>query len=89
MQIYNPLFMKDWKIKDLILLIITIQIIYFLLIFFDNIGIHIPIIVEVTGFFIVLFIPGTLMLRLLNLDIKSYGQILLYTVGMSVFFLML
>ncbi len=89
MQINDPLFMKDWKIKDLILLIVTIQIIYFLLIFLENIGLHIPIILEVTGFFIVLFIPGTLILRLLNLDIKSHGQILLYTVGMSVFLLML
>ena len=52
-------------------------------------GLHIPILEEVIGFFIVLFIPGTLLLRLLNLHIKSYGQILLYTVGTSVFILML
>ncbi len=89
MLINNPLFMKDWRIRDLILLILTIQIIYFLLILLDNHGLHIPILIEVLGFFIVLFIPGTLLLRLLNVDIKSHGQILLYTVGMSVFLLML
>ena len=81
--------MKDWNIKNLILLIITIQIIYFSLIILDNMGLRIPILPEVIGFFIVLFIPGTLLLRLLNLDIKSNGEILLYTVGLSVFLLML
>ncbi len=89
MQINNPLFMKDWRIKDLILIIFTIQIFYFLLILLDNHGLHIPILISVLGFFIVLFIPGTLLLRLLNFDIKSHGQILLYTIGMSVFLLML
>ena len=87
MQINNPLFMKDWRIKDLIFLIFTIQIFYFLLILLDNHGLHIPILISVLGFFIVLFIPGTLLLRLLNFDIKSHGQILLYTIGMSVFLL--
>jgi len=80
--------MKDWKIKDLVFLIVTAQIIYFMLIIVESVGLHIPIITEIIGSFIVLFIPGTLLLRLLNVDIESNGQILLYTVGTSIFILM-
>ncbi|HML05241.1 MAG TPA: DUF2206 domain-containing protein [Methanobacterium sp.] len=88
MQLNNPFFMKDWKIKDLVFLIVTAQIIYFMLIIVESVGLHIPIITEIIGSFIVLFIPGTLLLRLLNVDIESNGQILLYTVGTSIFILM-
>lgn len=80
--------MKDWKIKDLVFLIVTAQIIYLFLIITEGAGLHIPIITEIIGSFIVLFVPGTLLLRILNVDIQSNGQILLYTVGTSIFILM-
>ncbi|MDP3066320.1 MAG: hypothetical protein Q8N08_06215, partial [Methanobacteriaceae archaeon] len=81
--------MKDWKIDELNLFVIILQISFLLLNFLDNAGLDIPILKEVIGFYLVLFIPGTLFLRIINLDrIDSKGQILLYTIGSSLVILM-
>jgi uncharacterized membrane protein len=90
MYINNLFRLKDWKIEEFLLLIITVQTIFFVLILLDYVGLDIPILKDVIGFFFILFIPGTLLLRLINLDrIKSDGQIFLYTIGSSLVILML
>lgn len=88
MMINNPLYMKDWKIRDFILLTVTVQMIYFLFIILGNLGFNIPLVTQLIGSFILLFIPGTILLRILKVNIPSGGQILLYTIGISVFLLM-
>lgn len=80
----NIFFLKDWETDKFLQLIITIQTLFISLIILEQIGVNIPILKELIGLFIVLFIPGTLFLRILNLDgITSKGQILLCTVGSS------
>lgn len=82
--------MKDWRIKEFLLLIITIQVMFSVLLFLDYAGLRIPILENVVGFIFILFVPGMLLLRLLNIDgIRRNGPILLYTVGLSLAILML
>jgi len=89
MYINNLFHLKDWKIEEFLLLIITLQTIFFVLILLEYVGLGIPILKDLIGFFFILFIPGTLLLRLINLDrIESNGQILLYTLGSSLVILM-
>jgi len=86
----NPFRMKDWRIKEFFLLIIAVQIIFSALLFLDYAGLNIPILKNVIGFIFILFVPGTLLLRLFNLDgIRHNGPVLLYTVGLSLAILML
>lgn len=90
MYLKNPFRMKDWRIKEFLLLIIAIQVMFSMLLFLDYAGLNIPIIKDVVGFILILFVPGILLLRLLDLDgIRSNGHVLLYTVGLSLSALML
>ena len=82
--------MKDWRIKEFLTMIIAVQVIFSVLIFLDYSGLNVPIIKNIVGFIFILFVPGMLLLRLLDLDgIEYNGQILIYTVGLSLASLML
>jgi uncharacterized membrane protein len=82
--------MKDWRIRDFILIIIAIQIMFSLFLILGYAGINVPIFEDILGFILVLFVPGILLLRLLDLNgIKSNGQVLLYTLGLDLAILML
>lgn len=90
MYLKNPFRMKDWRIHDFILLITVVQAIFSLLLILGYCGINIPILEDIIGFLLVLFVPGILLLRLIDLDgIKSNGQVLLYTLGLDLAILML
>lgn len=89
MQINNPLLLKDWKIKDFLLLITAAVTLLFILSLLSYIGLNTSPFREIIGFLIVLFIPGTIFLRLLNLEIENCGKIFLYTIGTSLFILIL
>lgn len=88
MQISNPFLLKDWKIKDFLMLITTSLTLFFIFILLDYIGLNTTPFREIIGFLIALYIPGTIFLRLLNLETKNYGKIFLYTIGTSLFILM-
>ena len=82
--------MKDWRIKEFLTMIIAVQVIFSVLLFLDYSGLNVPIIKNIVGFIFILFVPGMLLLRLLDLDgIEYNGQILIYTVGLSLASLML
>ncbi len=89
MQINNPLLLKDWKIEDFLLLITVALTLYFIFTLLDYIGLSTTPFKEIVGFFLVLFIPGTIFLRLLNLEVENCGKIFLYTIGSSLFILIL
>lgn len=90
MYLKNPFRMKDWRINEFLLFIIAVQAIFSILLFLDYVGLDIPILKNVMGFIFILFVPGALLIRLLDLDgLKSNGQTLLYTVGLSLAALML
>lgn len=89
MQINNPVLLKDWKIEDFLLLIVAALMLFFIFTLFDYIGLNTTPLKELIGIFLALFIPGTIFLRLLNLPIENWGKIFLYTIGTSLFILIL
>ena len=90
MYLKNPFRMKDWRIKEFLALIAEVQVVFSVFLLLDFAGLNVPIVKNVVGFIFILFVPGMLLLRLLDLDgIKSNGQVLLYTVGLSLASLML
>lgn len=90
MYLKNPFRMKDWRIKEFLTLIIVVQVIFSVLLFLDYAGLDIPILKNIVGFIFILFVPGMILLRLIDLDgIEHNGQVLLYTVGLSLAILML
>ena len=89
MQINNPFFLKDWKIEDFLLFITSVLMLFFLFSLLHYLGLNITPFKEIIGLILVLFIPGTIFLRLLNLKIENAGMIFLYTIGSSLFILIL
>jgi uncharacterized membrane protein len=90
MYLKNPFRMKDWRIREYLALIIAVQVVFSVFLLLDFAGLNIPIVKNIVGFIFILFVPGMLLLRLLDLDgIKHNGQVLLYTVGLSLASLML
>lgn len=84
MRIENPLHMNDWKIKKFLTLIFLIQIVEWILIVFEEINLHIPILRQIIGFIYLTFVPGILILRILKLHKLSNIEALLYSVALSV-----
>jgi len=88
MQINNPFQMNDWEINKFLKVIIAIQFAVWGVIALDAIGLQIPILRQLIGFIYLTFIPGILILRILKLHKLGNIETLLYTVGLSIAFLM-
>ena len=84
----NLLQTNDWEIKKFIKVIFTIQLAIWGAIGLDFIGLQIPVIRQFIGLIYLTFIPGTLLLRILKLHKLDIIDTILYTVGLSVAFLM-
>ncbi len=69
---------------DFLISILTLQFIFYITILFN-----IPIVKQVIGFFYLTFIPGLVFLRLLRLKKFDTTETILFSVGLSVAFLML
>ena len=88
MQINNPFQMNDWEIENFLKVVLAIQITVWGAMWLDAIGIQIPIIRQLVGFIYLTFIPGILILRILQLHKLGNIETLLYTVGLSIATLM-
>ncbi len=90
MYIKNPFRIKDWPITEFIKLIIIVQFLYLILTFLSYNGLPIQLFTDVIGFFLILLVPGVILIRFMNLGrLESNGQIFLLTVGLSLVSLML
>jgi len=76
--------MAKWKSKDFLLLILFLQLIMNVTIFID-----VPVARQVIGFLYFTFIPGFLIVKLLKMDEIEWLEKLLFSVGLSIAFLML
>ena len=81
-QISNKCFRRDY------VFIFIISIIFIGSIGLDSIGLEIPIIRQLTGFIFLTFVPGKLLMRILNVPGLSDSESLLYIVGLSISSLM-
>jgi uncharacterized membrane protein len=86
MSSLNLIKMNDWNIKNFLIFVISVQIFMLGLIFLNHLNIQIPIIRQVIPFSY-LFIPGFLILRILNLHKLETIETILYAVGLSLGFL--
>lgn len=78
----------SWDIKSFLLIIFSIQLAVLGSIGLDVIGLKIPIIRQLIGFIYLSFVPGILIVRLLNLKNINNIETLLYTIGLSISTLM-
>jgi uncharacterized membrane protein len=80
---------NDWEIKNCLWLSLAFLLAMLGLIGVASLGFDIPILRQVIGFIFLTFIPGTLILRILKIHNVGIIESLLYSVGLSLAFLML
>lgn len=88
MKILNPFQIYSWKIRSLLILVLAIQLSMWGSIILDLMGLQIPLLRQLTGTIYLLFIPGILIFRLLELNKVSNIESILYIIGLSITFLM-
>jgi uncharacterized membrane protein len=88
MQIINPLQLNDWEFKKFLIFILSLQLALWGTIYLDALGLHIPILRQLIGFIYLTFVPGILILRILNLHKLGKINSLLYAIGLSLTTLM-
>lgn len=76
--------LAKWKSKDFLLFILFLQLIVYATALLD-----VPVARQVIGFLYFTFIPGIVIIKLLKLDEIEWVETLLFSVGLSVAFLML
>ena len=76
--------MNNWGIYKFLNSILVIQTFLLSFLVLDLIGIHIPILREVTAVIYLLFVPGILILRILRVHDLNSVETLLYSVGLSI-----
>ena len=83
-RILSPFCVNDWGIRDALTAILCLQFALWGVIGLDALGLHIPIIRELIASALLLYVPGILVLRILN--VHKLGQIesLLYSIGGSI-----
>jgi len=73
-----------WKSRDFLVIILFLQLIVYAMVFFD-----VPVATQVVGFIYLTFVPGFVITKLLKLDELDRLETVLFSVGLSVAFLML
>ncbi|MBA2858828.1 putative membrane protein [Methanococcus maripaludis] len=89
MKILNPFKLQNWEYKKFLIVILGIQLSLLGLFGLNKLGIETPILRTVIGFIYVSFVPGYLILRILRLNKLDSLESFLYSVGLSIFFVML
>jgi uncharacterized membrane protein len=88
MRIRNPLLLNDWEINHTLRSVILIQAAVLVISCFAYLGFYVPIIQVPISFMYLTFIPGLLILRILKLHGLGNVRTLLYSMGLSLSFLM-
>ncbi|AEK19264.1 hypothetical protein GYY_01885 [Methanococcus maripaludis X1] len=89
MKILNPFKLQNWEYKKFLMVILGIQLSLLGLFGLNKLGVETPILRAFIGFIYVSFIPGYLILRILKLNKLDSLESFLYSVGLSIFFIML
>lgn len=89
MIIEKPLQENKLKANKFLKLVLSLQLIVISIFFLRFIGVDIPLLGNLIVFVYVTFIPGTLILRIIKLNCINYTEIVLYSLGLSLSFLML
>ena len=88
MQTSNPLRMNDWEIRSFLKIVAALLLAFLGITGLEFIGVHVPLLLQAIGFICLTFLPGMIILRTLRLHNLSTIETLLYSVGLSIAFLM-
>lgn len=88
MKILDPFQMNDWPIKKFLIIILTFHLLFWGSIGLDLIGLNIPLLRQLVCFIYLSFVPGILILRVIRFHKLGCIETLLYSVGLSLPFLM-
>ena len=89
MKLYELLKIDSLEKKTFLKFILAVQFTILFIIGLDAIGLDIPILRQLIGFIYLSFVPGILILRILKIHDFDIVNTLLFTVGLSITFLML
>ncbi|MBA2840766.1 putative membrane protein [Methanococcus maripaludis] len=89
MKILNPFKLQNWEYKKFLIVILGIQLSLLGLFGLNKLGVETPILRAFIGFIYVSFVPGYLILRILKLNKLDSLESFVYSLGLSIFFLML
>jgi len=81
--------LNDWNIKSFFIIILSAYLLYCSSIALNILGCSIPFLQQIVGFFLLLFVPGFLLLRILKLHALSTVETVAYTIGISLSVIML
>lgn len=88
MRIINPLQMNDWNMKKFFIVVFSFQLLVIGLILLDQLKVQIPIIRQILSFIYITFIPGMILLRIFKQHGLGNVKTVLYSIGLSLSFLM-
>lgn len=80
---------NDWPIRRFVMLVMSMLLLILGLSYLENLGIGIVIFKEIIGFILLTFIPGFIILRILRLHDLNIIPLLLFSVGLSLFYMMM
>jgi uncharacterized membrane protein len=83
MQINDPFRINDWNIKPFLVIVLAIQAAVLLVVGLNLNGTELPIIRQIVLFVYLIFVPGILILRALNLHDLGSVNTMLYSIGLS------
>ena len=89
MRFNDPFRLNDWKFRDFLVVVLAMQLSVLSATGLAQFGLDIPIFRQITGFFYLAFMPGIILLRIFRVHGLSRISTLLYSVGLSIAFLML
>jgi len=79
---------NDWKIRHLLIIVLSLLFALWSSIFLDTLGFPIPFLRQFTGFLLLTFVPGILILRILRAHHLGAVKTTVYAVGLSLATLM-
>ncbi len=88
MKISNPLEINDWPFKKFLVVVLAIQLALLGIYGLKTLGWALPLAEQVTGFLYLSLVPGMLLLRIFKLHNLGSITTLLYSLGLSLTFIM-
>ncbi len=89
MRLNDPFRLNDWKFRDFLVIVLAMQLSLLSAIVLAHLGLDLTIFRQIVGFFYLAFVPGIILLRIFRVHGLSRISTLLYSVGLSIAFLML
>lgn len=89
MEVSDFIRINDWNFKKLLIIILSLQFSIIGITFFNSVGIKIPLVGEILSLIFILYIPGILILRILQLHELEISETVLYSIGLSISTLMI